>query len=572
MEERKYKILHIEDDAASRLVVKKMLDKEHFQYFEAATGIEGLQKVSSIRPDLILMDINLPDISGVELTTKIKSDPALRDVVVVALTAIRDPEARALSLIAGCDGYISKPVDFHKFPDQLLQFIHGKKEKLETEKRDYFHQRYEESLVSRLTEKLRQLQQANKRLSETTSILKEYSQKLEMALSIVNTLQQCRSPSELEKRLVDEIVDKLGFGRCIFMQVNYEEALMEISYARGLPREEWPRYILPYDSPFFQNLFQDRQIIYIPNLQKIPDFQVKNILKRLNTRRFLFGILGVPNLQKEQSRSVSGTSQLLETLVPTLHDQKDSDMEIIQEHLREFLSSEIFYLGGFLYIDYVNKNQHITPYDVHILEMLLRNASLIYQNLHLREQMKELFVRAERDAITDYLTDLYNYRYFIHQLSREFNRAQRHKSHFALLMIDIDHFKIYNDSFGHQAGDLVLKKIAKILRENTRNSDVVARYGGEEFVIICPELFKQAGVQLAEKLRNIVSSTHFPQEQKLPHKKVTISIGVSAYPDDAATPRELILRADQALYQAKKFGRNNVRFFSSEQEQKTGNS
>ncbi len=558
MAKKAYRVLHIEDDPASRLVIKKILQNSPFEYYEAGSGMEGLKKVEKIAPDLILMDINLPDISGVELTTKIKSDPAFKKIVVVALTGIRDPEARALSLIAGCDGYIPKPVDVKNFEKQLLQFLQGKRDVLEIEKRDYFHQKYEETLVSRLTEKLSQLEATNLRLSQTTNILKEYSQKLEISLSIINVLQQCNSPRELERCLVDEVVDKFGFQRCFFLAVNYEESLLQIDYARGLPREEWDKYALPYNINFFYELFEEKQIIYVPDPQKISDQQIRKILSRLSATEFILGLLGVPHQKRASDRQSELTNQFVESLVPSLYDQKDTDVEIIQEHLREFLASEIFYLGGYLYLDYVSRDRIITSYDVHILEMLLKNASLIYQNLQLSEQLKELFIRAEKDAITDYLTNLYNYRYFTQQLSREFNRAQRHNLSFVLLMIDIDFFKTYNDTFGHQAGDLVLKKLARILQENTRNSDIVSRYGGEEFVIICPELTKRKGHQLAEKIRRIISETHFPQEEKLPYHKVTVSIGVAAYPDDGQSPKDLVKKADLALYHAKRLGRNRV--------------
>jgi diguanylate cyclase (GGDEF)-like protein len=177
--------------------------------------------------------------------------------------------------------------------------------------------------------------------------------------------------------------------------------------------------------------------------------------------------------------------------------------------------------------------------------------------------LKEFFVRAEKDAITDHLTELFNFRYFTHQLDREFKRARRHHSEFVLLMLDIDFFKDYNDTFGHQAGDLVLKKIASALQKNTRGSDFVARYGGEEFAVICPEINKEEGRKIAEKLCNIIARTPFPREKMLVHQKVTISVGVAAYPGDAQTPQELIRSADIALYQAKQNGRNRVQLYEA---------
>jgi diguanylate cyclase (GGDEF)-like protein len=144
------------------------------------------------------------------------------------------------------------------------------------------------------------------------------------------------------------------------------------------------------------------------------------------------------------------------------------------------------------------------------------------------------------------------------QLNREVSRAQRHKSVFSLIMIDIDFFKSYNDAFGHQAGDLILRRIAHAMLENTRNSDMVCRYGGEEFCIICPELTKEDAKKTAEKLRQMVRTLELPIIKSLPTGYLTISSGIASFPDDGNNAYQLILNADKALYRAKESGRNQV--------------
>lgn len=106
-----------------------------------------------------------------------------------------------------------------------------------------------------------------------------------------------------------------------------------------------------------------------------------------------------------------------------------------------------------------------------------------------------------------------------------------------------------------------MKKLAKLLQKNTRSSDTVARYGGEEFVAICPELDKEGGKKIAEKLCRIVAAAPFPREAEFSHQKITISIGVAAFPEDAACAEDLVRRADLALYEAKQDGRNRVRMY-----------
>lgn len=565
MKEVTQKILYIEDDKHSRLLVKKILKKPSIQIFEAADGISGLNLAKKIIPGLILIDLDLPDLPGTELATQIKSLPALKKTVVVALTSVNDPEARELSLIAGCDGYISKPIDADAFPGQISEFLQGKREQVDARKQERIRQKYQRTIVNDLTTKVVQLQKANRLLKGRTDKLKDYSRKLEKLLHIIIDLQLSKSPAELRNKLVGAICTNFQFDRCAFLDANFEKMLLTVVASCGFGnRGEWENVYIQYDVPMFQRLFRKNQVLFFTSPDKIPDAQSRDILRRINARQFLFGILGAPIPGENQLSPEEHLDELLDNLIPRLHGEKISDIGIIKEHLREYLASEIFYFGGYLFIDYTDPAQRFSRYDIKILDMLLRTAGLLYQNLRMREQLKEFFVRAEKEAITDHLTGLHNYRYFTHQLSREFNRAQRHLSQFALLMLDIDFFKDYNDTFGHQAGDVVLKKVARALQKNTRKSDFVARYGGEEFVIICPELNKEGGKKIAEKLRNIIAGASFPLEEQLPHQKVTISIGVAAYPIDASTTEDLIRRADMALYKAKRQGRNQVQLFSPE--------
>jgi diguanylate cyclase (GGDEF)-like protein len=125
-------------------------------------------------------------------------------------------------------------------------------------------------------------------------------------------------------------------------------------------------------------------------------------------------------------------------------------------------------------------------------------------------------------------------------------------------MIDIDFFKNYNDAYGHQSGDLILQRIAQSMVENTRSSDMVCRYGGEEFCIICPELSREDAKKTAEKLRQIVEKLELPKIDSVPGNRLTISSGISSFPEDGSTSYQLILNADKALYRAKETGRNKV--------------
>lgn len=154
---------------------------------------------------------------------------------------------------------------------------------------------------------------------------------------------------------------------------------------------------------------------------------------------------------------------------------------------------------------------------------------------------------------TDKLTQLYNRYKLDDALEREFKRSKRTQSPFAVILLDIDHFKQVNDIFGHQAGDVILKEMADVFKKSIRATDIVGRWGGEEFIFILPDTNEDGAMLLAEKIRMRISTTHFSHPQK-----ITGSLGVSVYRGDRAIGT-IISRADQALYAAKHNGRNQVR-------------
>ncbi|MFB3815915.1 MAG: diguanylate cyclase [Terriglobales bacterium] len=167
-----------------------------------------------------------------------------------------------------------------------------------------------------------------------------------------------------------------------------------------------------------------------------------------------------------------------------------------------------------------------------------------------------------RFAFTDYLTGLKTRGYFEQQLELEIKRSERKKTHFALLMIDIDYFKQLNDRYGHHAGDQVLRDVSSILMKEMREVDTIARYGGEEFVIILPETGGPGARLVAERLRRGVEQAKFFAGSPNAVERLTISIGVAIFEQDAQFKRELIENADAALYAAKNRGRNQIVLYS----------
>ncbi len=187
----------------------------------------------------------------------------------------------------------------------------------------------------------------------------------------------------------------------------------------------------------------------------------------------------------------------------------------------------------------------VKPFDP--AELIARVASII-------ERVKNFLELSEIDD----LTKVFNRRYFDKKINESVEIANRYKRECTLAMIDIDFFKKVNDEFGHQGGDFILKRLARLLKTNIRKVDYLCRYGGEEFAIIMPETVKEVGGQILEKLRETVQNQDFFYEPKRENIKITISTGVANQPIDAGSVQSLIEKADKALYRAKDNGRNQV--------------
>jgi diguanylate cyclase (GGDEF)-like protein len=172
--------------------------------------------------------------------------------------------------------------------------------------------------------------------------------------------------------------------------------------------------------------------------------------------------------------------------------------------------------------------------------------------------LEEANARLAKLAITDGLTGLYNHRYLHERLSLEIERALRTGVPVTLLMIDVDFFKQYNDRHGHPAGDEVLRRLARLLAEERRVTDVVARYGGEEFAILLCDVDHLSAGRLAERIRDRVARSPFPHAADQPNGAITISVGVADCPHNARSAKALLEAADAALYKSKHAGRNRV--------------
>jgi diguanylate cyclase (GGDEF)-like protein len=243
-----------------------------------------------------------------------------------------------------------------------------------------------------------------------------------------------------------------------------------------------------------------------------------------------------------------------------LHINKESVQKYADDPIIQLLHTEELAIvplkakdkvnGIILADNFINK-EPITKDDIRMLIMLANQAGLAIENSQLYEKT---VIRSH----TDSLTEIWNHGYFQYLLQTEVEKVKATRNPLSLLAIDIDDFKIYNDTLGHQAGDMTLKEMALLLKNQSRKMDAVCRYGGEEFMIILPQTEKKEALLIAERLRIDLQKHRFSREEVLPQKKLTVSIGVASFPENGSTSAELITYADRALYEAKRKGKNNI--------------
>jgi diguanylate cyclase (GGDEF)-like protein len=204
---------------------------------------------------------------------------------------------------------------------------------------------------------------------------------------------------------------------------------------------------------------------------------------------------------------------------------------------------------GLFYLSAQNTDD-LNPAKQQLARTVAEQVGLAIANLNLRETL-------QHQSIRDGLTGLFNRRYLEETLQTEIARAQRYNYPTAIVMIDVDHFKSFNDQYGHDAGDVVLKEIAHVIKEGIRESDIACRYGGEELTLVLPETPIQAALAKAEDLRLAIHRISLTYGQNiLGH--LTASFGVATFPDHGTSGSEVIQAADAALYRAKAAGRDRV--------------
>ncbi|MBN2710772.1 MAG: sensor domain-containing diguanylate cyclase [Calditrichaceae bacterium] len=353
-----------------------------------------------------------------------------------------------------------------------------------------------------------QIETLEQRLNENQLTLKQTERSLKKRVYEINNLLEISNElySELNlKRLINiALLTIIGQIRCQkSIALIYDTSTNSYSNVtmKGIAKEDLQKIDIEVDHPVVRFFLEKQQPIKVVQLLKIKN--LKEIAQQLKPAG-------------------------IELLSPIIHSDR---------------LKGIIGCGEKLY------GQELDDSDIQIFTILVNILSVSLSNAQIYEEVKQM-------SFTDGMTGLNNYRYFEDRLKEELNRAKRNKSSLSLIMLDIDHFKNYNDTLGHQAGDEALRMLAWILKSTVRDDDIVNRYGGEEFSIILPGMEKKSIQILAERIREKVEEHPFYKEHVQPQGKITISLGAATFPDDADTFDSLISKADKALYKAKGEGRN----------------
>jgi len=496
-----YRVLIVEDHPEMQQVLKKFLSEQGFEIELASTGETALAKVPKVRPDVILLDVMLPGISGIDVTREIRANGRLDEYIpILMLTAKSEIKDVINGLSVGADDYIIKPFSFDELTARLNSALRFKQ------------------LSDDMRSQSRELESANQKIYELNQTLvdknKELRKKVYDLRNIFDVSLELHAILDVDRLINSTLLSLIGKFSCksaIFLYASKKnEQRLSILNSKGLYKTD------------VEDLTIEKSDTMLSYFHKNPTPQ---LLARLPKY-----------VQKSAgTRALAELNMELISPISTVRNNEDA----------------LICLGA-----RVNDK----PYQKNEIEILLtinNIVSIALSNASLYDEVIQL-------SYTDGMTELHNYRYFEMRLKEEILRQTRNKQGVSLIILDVDHFKNYNDTLGHQAGDEVLRQLAQILKDTVRENDIVARYGGEEFAVILPSVGKEGAIILAERLRTHVADTIFPDESVQPLGRITVSIGTASLPLDASTSTDLIYKADTALYAAKHSGRNCVKQYSPE--------
>ncbi|GAB1342600.1 diguanylate cyclase [Gemmatimonas sp.] len=486
------RILVADDDEAVLESVTWLLQENGYEVVPANGGVSCLEQLEKRAPDLILLDILMPDADGCQLLERIKGDERWRDLPVLMLSAQPPEEASVKSLGLGAADFIRKPYR----PKELLARVQAQ---------------------LRMGALLRSTRAALLRTEEQLVRAQQDADSRRKLVDILHEVTGDLSVSELFHLLVRRAARALGVSHC--------------SVVLARPGESQANVVAAFENPGLQQL--SIQLDRYPELKAALESGQPVLVEDLDTHPLYEGV--------RQVWGIEGIEVPIRSVIalPFTIDRGQYGVFLVRR---------------------TRDQDRFGPADLEFAQAVITAAVAVIQRAQMVESTMADNARLEQLAQTDPLTQLLNRRALTERITAEMERALRYDSTMALLMIDLDHFKKVNDTYGHLVGDDVLRDVGQLLSDTIRSADIVARYGGEEFLILLPETDDAGAESFAERIRSAVEEHQFASVSLAEPLRLTTSVGVAVYPAARIeSVEDLFTRADAALYRAKADGRNRVR-------------
>ena len=446
------RILVVDDVATNRILMKVRLAESFYDVIQADCGAKALEMAETAQPDLILLDVVMADINGIDVCRKLKTNPRTCDIPVIMITAAREPLQKLRALQAGAEDYLQKPLD-------------------------------EVTLLARVRSLLRA------RETEKAISLREGTR---------TALGFAEAPTEFEHPPLVAFVAGQADKATLWK-------------AQLAPHLNGRQIVMTRAQALSQNRNEAEPDLYVvaADLQQTGD-----------------GLRLLSDLRSRPSKANAAIIMVMRA------DAGSAAAMALDLGANDIVTS---------------------PFQTD--EIVLRINTQLFRKRR-GDRLREMVENGLQLAVTDPLTGLYNRRYALSHLGKLASGGAH--GTFSVMHLDLDRFKAINDQHGHATGDAVLEKLARLLEDELRSSDMVARTGGEEFLVVMPRTNPKSAKAIAERLRKTISSTPFPHPGRAKPLHISASIGLTSWagPDD--TPTDVMARADKALYAAKAAGRNVV--------------
>ncbi|MEN6374231.1 MAG: diguanylate cyclase [Smithella sp.] len=537
-------IMIIDDSPDILQVLTDILDYQGYRVSPFSSGEKALKSIEQGIPDLILLDIEMPSMDGYEVCARLKSNEKTSKIPVMFISGRDDTTDKIKGFNAGGVDYITKPfqlaeviarIETHLSLCRLQkqseeQNVHLQKEISERKKVEKELLTHKANLEKLVTKRTAELKKSNEVLQSEITERKNLENALEDANFKLHALVYEYGLRHQRMSLFNQMLKELQ--TCIMV----EEAYPIIKYFTQKLFRATTGAIYLLDSE--KNIFK-AALAWGKALSREKTFPVTDCQSFLEEKIHI----SVPSQPESCCRHLPQIEERSSLCIP-LTDQGKT-FGILHLHQRNY--SKLYRFQSLFEettegIDLDTKQLAIAMADF---------VALALVNIRLRETLKQ-------EATRDSLSGLFNRRYMEESIKREISRADRYGTSLGIIMLDLDHFKRFNNAFGHKAGDLVLQEMGRYLQNSIRKEDIACRYGGEEFALIMPGASLEVTKKRAEMLQHDIQNLQINYNGKKLNN-ITLSQGVAVYPDHGQTGEAVLQAADYALYRAKRSGRKQVK-------------